>query len=110
MAQPEPAPGPQTAPAPQKPAAPPSETPAGHDLVGLSVFSSDASRVGEVRAVSTGTDGNVIAIHVRTGGFLGFGSRIVAVPEGKFSRGGQSLKLNLSAKQVGKLPEIKDGN
>jgi len=108
MAQPEPAPGPQTAPAPQKPAAPPSETPAGHDLVGLSVFSSDASRVGEVRAVNTSPSGNVAALHIRTGGFLGFGGRIVAIPEGRFTKSGQNIRLNLSAEQVSNLPEVRD--
>ena len=58
-------------------------------MVGLSVFSSDGSRVGDVRAVNVGPDGNVAALHIRTGGVLGFGARVVAIPEGRFARSGQ---------------------
>jgi hypothetical protein len=97
-------------PSPQRPrAAPPSETPAGHDMVGLSVFASDGSRVGDVRAVSVGPDGNVAALHVRTGGFLGFGARVVAIPEGRFARSGQGVRLTLSAEEVSNLPPVKEG-
>jgi len=112
MTQQEPAPGPQAAPppTPQKPAVTPSETPARHDLVGLNVFSSDGSRVGEVKSVNTTASGSVAALHIRTGGFLGFGGRIVAIPEGKFARSGQNVQLSLTADQVSKLPEVKDGN
>jgi hypothetical protein len=95
-------------PSPQRPhAAPPSEAPAGHDLVGLSVFSSDGSKVGDVRAVNTGPSGNVAALHIRTGGFLGFGSRVVAIPEGSFARKGPDIRLTLTAEQVGNLPDVK---
>jgi hypothetical protein len=104
----EPGPGPS----PQRPhAAPPSETPAGQaerDLVGLSVFSSDGSRVGDVRAVNTGPSGNIAALHVRTGGFLGFGGRIVAIPEGSFAKKGPDIRLTLTAEQVSGLPAIKE--
>jgi hypothetical protein len=97
-------------PSPQKRrAARPSETPAGHDMVGLSVFSSDGSRVGDVRAVNEGPDGNVASLHVRTGGFLGFGARIVAIPEGKFARSGQGVRLTFTAEEVGNLPPVKNG-
>jgi hypothetical protein len=110
-AQQTPAPAPDPGPSPQRPhAAPPSETPAGQpgqDLVGLSVFSSDGTKVGDVRAVDTGPSGNVAALHVRTGGFLGFGGRIVAIPEGSFARKGPDIRLTLTADEVGRLPEVK---
>lgn len=96
-------------PSPQRPhAAPPSEAPAGHDLVGLSVFSSDGSKVGDVRSVNTGPSGNIAALHVRTGGFLGFGGRIVAIPEGSFAKKGPDIRLTLTAEQVSSLPEVKN--
>ena len=99
----------ETAPEPPKRrAAPPHESPAGHDMVGLTVFSSDGSRVGDVRAVNVGPDGNVAALHVRTGGFLGFGARIVAIPEGRFARNGQGVRVTLTAEEVGNLPQVKD--
>ena len=106
------APGTKSAPGtpPTKaPAVKPSEAPISgtESLVGLDVFSSDGTRVGEVRAVSTGPDGGVVALHVRTGGFLGFGGRTVAIPQGRFSRTGQSVRLDLNSDQVTSLPEVK---
>ncbi len=101
---PEPGPGPN-----KRRAAPPSETPAGHQMLGLSVFSSDGSRIGDVSAVNTDPNGNVTALRVRIGGFLGFGSRIVAISEGRFARSGQDVRLTLTAEEVGRLPEVRDG-
>jgi hypothetical protein len=102
-------PSPQAAPEPPKaPAVRPSEAPAAQSLVGLNVFSADGTRVGEVRSVATGPKGEIVALHIRTGGFLGFGGRIVAIPEGKFIRSGQSVRLDLDADDVAGLPEVKD--
>jgi hypothetical protein len=103
-------PGPGAAPqAPKTPAVRPSEAPAPpHTLVGLHVFSSDGTRLGEVRSVATGANGEIAALHIRTGGFLGFGGRIVAIPDGKFIRSGQSIRLDLSADEVNGLPSVKE--
>jgi PRC-barrel domain protein len=98
-------------PSPKAPAARPSETPAGsvaQDLVGLNVFSSDGTRVGEVRSISTGPSGEIVALRFHTGGFLGFGGRIVAIPQGKFIRSGQSIRLDLDSNEVTGLPEVND--
>jgi len=100
-------------PSPKAPAVKPSEAPAtatatAQDLVGLTVFSSDGTRVGEVRAINTGSSGDIVALHIRTGGFLGFGGRIVAIPQGKFMRSGQSVRLDLNSDEVTGLPEVKD--
>jgi sporulation protein YlmC with PRC-barrel domain len=96
-------------PAPTKaPAVKPSETPAAQGLVGLNVFSSDGTRVGEVRSVATGANGEIVGLLIRTGGFLGFGGRIVSIPEGRFMRSGQTVRLDLDADQVSGLPEVKD--
>jgi len=92
----------------EAPASPAPGTPVGQDLVGLNVFSSDGTRVGEVRAVNTGANGDIVALHIRTGGFLGFGGRIVAIPQGKFIRSGQSVRLDLDSEEVTGLPEVKD--
>ena len=98
-------------PSAKPPAVKPSEAPATtaeKDLVGLDVFSSDGTRVGDVRAVSTGPSGDVVALHIKTGGFLGFGGRIVAVPQGRFTRAGRSVRLDLDSGQVSELPEVKE--
>ncbi len=96
---------------PGKPAAsqpaPPSAS--AQSLVGKSAFSSDGTRVGDVQAVRTASDGKVTALHVKTGGFLGFGGRIVEVPEGKFTPSNQDVRLSLTAEEASKLPEVKDG-
>jgi hypothetical protein len=77
--------------------------------LGSPVFSSDGSRIGDVTAVDTRPDGSVTALRVRSGGFLGFGARIVAIPEGEFERNGQDIRLTLTAEEVGRLPEVKAG-
>jgi sporulation protein YlmC with PRC-barrel domain len=94
---------------PTAPAVKPSEAPATagtQNLIGLHVFSSDGTRVGEVKDVSTGPGGDVVALRIRTGGFLGFGGRIVAIPGGRFSRSGQIIRLDLDADQVSGLPSV----
>jgi hypothetical protein len=58
--------------------------------------------------VSTGPGGDIVSLHVRTGGFLGFGGRIVAIPGGKFIRSGHSIRLDLDSDEVTGLPEVKD--
>jgi hypothetical protein len=107
-----PSPAPGAVPSNPPRAVDPSETPAGHaqtqSLVGLVVFASDGTRVGEVRSVSAGPGGDIVALHVRTGGFLGFGGRIIAIPGSKFIRSGHSIRLDLDSDEVTGLPEVKD--
>jgi PRC-barrel domain len=101
---------PEVPPPAKAPAVTPSEAPATSTtpgLVGLNVFSSDGTRIGEVRAIAAGANG-AVELHVRTGGFLGFGGRIVAIPEGRYTRSGQSIRLNLDSSQINDLPAIND--
>jgi hypothetical protein len=77
-------------------------------LIRMAVISSDGSKVGTVQRVSTGPDGSVKSIHIRTGGFLGFGARLVAIPEGRFTRNGDNIQLGITADEVSKLPEVKE--
>jgi PRC-barrel domain len=114
-AKPEPAPTPSTSPA-MKPSSPtmPSATdkqsaaPAKNPMIGLSVFSSDGSKLGSVQSVTAGSDGKVKAIRLKTGGFLGFGGKLVEIPEGKFTKSGDNVQLGLSSDEVSKLPEVKN--
>ena len=109
MAKPEPAPQTAPTPSPQKPATPPSSSQAkpAHPLMGLTAISIDGSKVGDVRAVKTAPDGKVTALHIRSGGFLGFGGKIVEIPEAKFTQKGDSIQLSLTVEDVSKLPEVK---
>jgi len=106
----QPVPAPLPLPNPStRPAVPGSvAAPINNPLIGLPVFSSDGSRLGMVDSVDAQPDGKVTAINFRTGGFLGFGTKLVAIPEGKFTRTGDFLRLGMTAEEVSKLPEIKD--
>jgi len=77
-------------------------------LVGLAVISSEGSKLGNVRSVRTGPDGMATAILLKTGGFLGFGGRIVAIPANKFTRNGDSVHVGMTAEEVSQLPEAKE--
>jgi hypothetical protein len=96
-------------PSPEKPAAlpKPSESKSTSPLIGLTAISSDGSKIGDVRAVRATPDGKVTALRVKSGGFLGFGGRIVEIPEGKFTQRGDTVRLSLTAEEVSKLPAVK---
>src|ERR1700680_3585950 len=76
------------------PTPPPSNNriePEQNPLIGFAVFASDGTKFGTVDSVDGEPDGRITAINVRTGGFLGFGTKVVAIPEGKFQRTGSSV-------------------
>jgi hypothetical protein len=77
-------------------------------LIGLNVLSSDGSKLGSVQRVKSTPDGKVEEIQFKTGGFLGFGGKLVAIPESKYARKGDTIQLQLTADEVSKLPEVKD--
>jgi hypothetical protein len=77
-------------------------------LIGLAVFSSDGNKMGSVQSVTSTPDGKVTAIHIKTGGFLGFGGKMVAIPDAKFTKSGNNIQLGLTADEVSKLPEMKE--
>lgn len=100
-----------TQPAPEAPATPrmtERAQPASSALLGKDVFSSDQTRLGKVEKVISGQDGKATAIHIKTGGFLGFGGKMVAIPESKFSLRGDNVQVQMTAEDVSKLPEEKD--
>lgn len=107
---PEPSHPPEKPPMAQKPATPPksSEAKSAHPLMGLTAVSSDGGSIGDVRAVKTTPDGKVTALHIHSGGFLGFGGKLVEIPEGNFSRSGDKIHLTFTGEQVSKLPAVKD--
>jgi hypothetical protein len=115
-AKPEPAPTPPTG---MKPAEPPksptmpsgnkqSAAPAKDPMIGLTIFASDGNKLGSVQSVDAGPDGKVKAIRFKTGGFLGFGGKLVEIPEGKFTKAGDNVQLGMTSDEVSKLPEVKN--
>ena len=77
---------------------------AGGSLVGLAVKSSDGTNLGTVQSVVTEPGGKT-AIGIKVGGFLGFGGHLVAIPDGKFNRVGDTVQVNMTADEVNKLPK-----
>ena len=76
------------------------------NLVGLAVKSSDGTNLGTVRSVMT-EPGGTTAIEIKVGGFLGFGGHMVAIPDGRFNRVGDTVQVNMTADEVNKLPQAK---
>jgi len=115
-AKPEPAPTPPTGMKPSEPPKSPtmpstnkqSAAPAKNPMIGLAVFSSDGNKLGSVQSIDAGPDGKVKAIRFKTGGFLGFGGKVVEVPEGKFTKSGDNVQLGMTSDEVSKLPEVKN--
>lgn len=114
-----PEPAPTTPPTGMKPTEPPksptmpsgnkqSAAPAKNPMIGLNIFSSDGNKLGSVQSVDAGPDGKVKAIRFKTGGFLGFGGKLVEIPEGKFTKSGDNVQLGMTSDEVSKLPEVKN--
>ena len=75
-------------------------------LIGLEVVSNDGKKVGEVMAVKAGPDGKLREIHVKTGSFLGFGGKTVAIPADMVSKQGEKVAIAMPSSDIGKLPKL----
>ncbi len=76
--------------------------------VGAAVFGSDGKKVGEIKGVKSEPSGSIQEIHVKTGGFLGLGGKVVVIPGAKIAKGGQAIQLALTTEEVSKLPALAD--
>jgi hypothetical protein len=70
----------------------------------MPVFSADGNKVGAVESVDRTPDGRVIAVNVMTGSFLGFGSKLVAIPYGRFATDGKIVRAEMTADDISALP------
>ena len=75
-------------------------------VVGAAVFGSDGKKVGEIKGVKSEPSGSIQEIHVKTGGFLGLGGKIVVIPGNKIAKGGESIQLALTTEEVSKMPPL----
>ena len=74
-------------------------------LVGVPVFAADGVKVGQVAAVSTNDDGAIDKIRVFTGSSLGFGQRVVSIPQSAFMIGSGLVRLpDFTSDEVDALP------
>jgi hypothetical protein len=76
-------------------------------LVGLTAKSSDGTNLGTIYGLTLEPGGNVTAIAVKVGGFLGFGGHMVVIPDGRFNRVGDTVQINMTADELHKLPKAK---
>jgi sporulation protein YlmC with PRC-barrel domain len=72
------------------------------ELIGAPVYASDGHEVGRVADVSMGGDGEVDAVRIKTGAFLGFGEQVLTLPRGNFTvlRGAVILDLPAEAMET----------
>jgi hypothetical protein len=52
--------------------------------------------------------GSKVTIGVKVGGLLGFGAHMVAIPDDKFNRIGDTVQVNMTADEIHKLPQTKE--
>lgn len=80
------------------------------DLAGAVVYGSDAVAVGEIAGVVEGFDETMLGAVVDIGGFLGMGSRQVAIPLDRITFSGEGAELqalgDATAAELGDLPAI----
>jgi hypothetical protein len=77
-------------------------------LLGLLVYSSEGTKLGSIRKLERGVDGTTTAIYLKTGGFLGFGGKLVAIPVGKFTQDADKIVVHMSGDEVSKLPAVEN--
>ena len=97
---------PSAAPAPGKSADTGAGSTAKDVTIGTAVFGSDGQKIGEVKGVKAEPGGKVEEIHVKTGGLLGFGGKVVVIPGAKIAKGGQTVQVSMTTEEVGKLPAL----
>lgn len=75
-------------------------------VVGAAVFGSDGKKVGEIKGVKSEPSGSIQEIHVKTGGFLGLGGKVVVISGNKIAKGGEAIQLALTTEEVSKMPPL----
>jgi sporulation protein YlmC with PRC-barrel domain len=70
------------------------------ETIGAPVYASDGHEVGEVVDVSVSDDGEIDAVRVKTGAFLGFGTRVLALPKDNFTVLQGAVVLDVPAEAI----------
>src|SRR5690606_28773213 len=78
------------------------------DLMGKSVVNENDEKIGDIEDIVISSDGRTLYLLVGAGGFLGMGSKNVAVPFDKFERRDDRILLSgYTKEQLKALPEVK---
>ena len=72
------------------------------ELMGAPVYASDGREVGQAADASMGRNGEVDAVRIKTGAFLGFGEQVLTLSRGNFTvlRGAVILDLPAEAMET----------
>ena len=71
---------------------------------GMLVLTADGETIGTVESIDAEQDGRVTAVNVTSGNFLGLGTRLVAIPEGKFSVVSDTVRVESTLAEVERMP------
>jgi len=66
-------------------------------LVGLSVYNEANESLGSINDLLTDKEGNIKAVVIGVGGFLGVGERLIAVPYDKIKFSNEPVKMNTAS-------------
>lgn len=78
------------------------------DLMGKSVVNENDEKIGDIEDVVISSDGRTMYLLVGAGGFLGLGSKNVAVPFDRFERRDDKILLSgYTKEQLKALPEVR---
>lgn len=79
---------------------------AAQDLIGKPVMAADGKSVGKVTAVKAGQSGELIAVHIETGGFFGLWTTLREVPAGEFTPTTEGIQLRLASNEIETLSKV----
>jgi sporulation protein YlmC with PRC-barrel domain len=79
------------------------------EMMGAPVYASDGPEVGQVVDLSMSVDGQVDALRIRTGAFLGFGEQVFTLSRGNFTVLRGAVVLDLPAEAVETLRPTPNG-
>lgn len=74
-------------------------------IVGKELYGAENKRIGKIQDVVQTEQGDVDAVVLDVGGFLGIGAKQIAVPVYEVQTEGDRLVTDLTQKEVEKLPE-----
>lgn len=74
------------------------------EIEDMEVFGRDDEEIGEVESVLMTTQGEIVALGVELGGFLGLGDRQAIMPIAHFRRVGDILVVEATRGEIGALP------
>ncbi len=79
---------------------------AAQDLIGKPVKAADGKSIGKVTAVKAGSSGELLAVHIETGGYFGFWTTLREVPAGEFTPTSDGIQLRLASNEIENLSKI----